>query len=296
MAGINPTKSKAKETADAEIEQKKSLEKGAEKDLKKFFNQVADDFSLFYAGTGKVLNLNEHYNTELNSLLKKNYRDMSKQFDTKTRKLIEQAINMDEYEPIEAEHKKINDAIGIAVWAYLIQRANFISPKIISTTQDVIQAKTEAVIADKIDKKLSYTQAQVANEVSIKIKEYGKEHSPIVATTETQNITETTKHIENIHINAIVETDVMQKGSTKVWITSGDEKVRKSHEAINYETIPYNQDFVTGMGSRMKFSGDMSLGASLSDVINCRCSTIYKYGTEFIKSVRNSIYRRKSKK
>jgi len=171
MAGINPTKSKAKETADAEIEQKKSLEKGAEKDLKKFFNQVADDFSLFYAGTGKVLNLNEHYNTELNSLLKKNYRDMSKQFDTKTRKLIEQAINMDEYEPIEAEHKKINDAIGIAVWAYLIQRANFISPKIISTTQDVIQAKTEAVIADKIDKKLSYTQAQVANEVSIKIKE-----------------------------------------------------------------------------------------------------------------------------
>lgn len=296
MAGINSTKAKAKETADAEIEQKKSLEKNADKDLRKFFEHVADDFALFYAGTGKVIDLNENYNTELNSLLKKNYREMSKQFDTKTRRLIEEAINLDEYEPIIAEHIKINDAVKLAIWAFIIQRANYISPKIISTTQEVIRTKTEAVIADKISRKIAYTQAQVANEVARKIKDYGKEHAPIISTTETQTVTETTKHIENIQINAIVEPDVRQKGSTKYWMTAGDEKVRKSHDVLNGKEVKYDEDFVTGLGSRMKFTGDMSLGAPLADVINCRCTTIYKYGTEFIKSVTNSIYRRKPKK
>lgn len=221
------------------------MEKDAEKDLRKFFEHIADDFALFYAGTGKVINLNDNYNTELNSLLKKNYREMSKQFDTKTRKLIEQAINLDEYEPIIAEHNKLNDAIKLAVWGFLIQRANFISPKIIATTQDVINKKTEEVVNKKIIDKTPYTQAHIANEVAKEIKNYGKKHSPIVATTEVQTITETTKHIENVHINALVEPEIMQKGSTKVWITSGDERVRKSHEMINYETIPYESDFVS---------------------------------------------------
>jgi hypothetical protein len=55
---------------------------------------------------------------------------------------------------------------------------------------------------------------------------------------------------------------------TKTWNTIGDEKVRPSHAAKDGETIPMHRLFVLD-GGMMLQPRDGSLGASLSEIINC---------------------------
>jgi hypothetical protein len=61
---------------------------------------------------------------------------------------------------------------------------------------------------------------------------------------------------------------------TKTWNTIGDEKVRPSHAAKDGETIPMHRLFVLD-GGMMLQPRDGSLGASLSEVIACRCFLTY---------------------
>lgn len=66
----------------------------------------------------------------------------------------------------------------------------------------------------------------------------------------------------------------------KAWITVGDERVRDSHVAagetygLEGAPIPVDQAFQLA-GGQLRFPGDRSLGASLSELINCRCSLAY---------------------
>lgn len=61
---------------------------------------------------------------------------------------------------------------------------------------------------------------------------------------------------------------------TKTWITARDSRVRASHQSMNGKNIPFNEVFLVN-GEQMKRPGDSSLGASASNVINCRCSLLY---------------------
>lgn len=55
----------------------------------------------------------------------------------------------------------------------------------------------------------------------------------------------------------------------KTWITMEDSRVRPSHAAMDRVTIPYNELFVTPLGSQMMYPGDPA-GAP-ADIYNCRC-------------------------
>ena len=334
MAGINTTKKEVNQTAEKHLEEKLSFEKKLMKDLHTFFEQLADDYEVIYAGTGKVLTLTESYEEELSSLLKKNYRNIAGEFSSLTRKALDEEIDFDLYEIIPEEESKLKEAIALAIGAYILLRSKDITPKIASTAQDVLKNKTDAYIIDQARKGNAVTQAQIASNVAKEIKTWSKNHAPVIAITEVQTLAEKSKIIENTQVKASVEAEKerllaggvvqkdkkkpippeqltkeqikeqreileiansvdIQKGSRKVWITSGDEKVRPSHSFLDGRSVEQNELFTTGNGSRMMYAGDMENGASLDDVINCRCIVVYKYNTEIVKLYRNSMYRRK---
>ena len=60
----------------------------------------------------------------------------------------------------------------------------------------------------------------------------------------------------------------------KSWITMGDGKVRGTHAEANGQKRKIDEPFTVG-GYNLMHPGDTSLGASLSEVINCRCVTRY---------------------
>lgn len=57
----------------------------------------------------------------------------------------------------------------------------------------------------------------------------------------------------------------------KKWLTVGDSKVRSSHASANGQVREADKPFDLS-GGRLQYPGDSSLGASLSEVVNCRCA------------------------
>lgn len=67
---------------------------------------------------------------------------------------------------------------------------------------------------------------------------------------------------------------------TKAWDSSSDARVRLDHlqmeQTYMANPIPLEQAFIAPDGSRLRFPGDTSLGASAKQVIQCRCKAIYR--------------------
>lgn len=69
--------------------------------------------------------------------------------------------------------------------------------------------------------------------------------------------------------------EAVTEGKTrKRWITERDNKVRETHAEVNGVTIPIMEPFVVG-DSLMLFAKDVSLGASMEEIANCRCTIKY---------------------
>ena len=60
----------------------------------------------------------------------------------------------------------------------------------------------------------------------------------------------------------------------KRWVTMLDERVRPHHMAAHGQIQPLNEPFVVN-AELLRFPGDQTLGASLNNIINCRCSAEY---------------------
>ena len=58
---------------------------------------------------------------------------------------------------------------------------------------------------------------------------------------------------------------------TKRWIATKDDRTRHSHQKLDGQTVPYNEPFVSVLGSEMMYPGDRS-NAVPEDIYNCRCS------------------------
>lgn len=58
----------------------------------------------------------------------------------------------------------------------------------------------------------------------------------------------------------------------RIWGTVGDDLVRGSHLAADFEED--EGGIFTVQGEQLRFPGDTSLGASASNVIKCRCGAI----------------------
>lgn len=86
--------------------------------------------------------------------------------------------------------------------------------------------------------------------------------------------TETTR-IENSARQSVGDEGV-KKGFNmwKRWSATGDERTRDEHLAADGQEVPNNEPFTVG-GEQMMYPGDISLGASGWNTINCRCSINY---------------------
>lgn len=64
---------------------------------------------------------------------------------------------------------------------------------------------------------------------------------------------------------------------TKTWNTTLDGRERDTHRALDGQTVPINDPFVSPSGARLMYPGDTSLGAGAAEIVNCRCSVTYSF-------------------
>ena len=89
-------------------------------------------------------------------------------------------------------------------------------------------------------------------------------------------LNDTIARTETRRVISVGQTDVLDKvpesvGLMKKWVSVKDERVRSSHQSMNGKTIPYDEDFVTPLGSKGKAPMQLKGPNAKSDVINCRC-------------------------
>ena len=76
----------------------------------------------------------------------------------------------------------------------------------------------------------------------------------------------------------------------KRWVATTDGRVREDHLAMNGVEVPQDEPFVLPDGSKMMFPADVSMGADVSQVVNCRCTMI-----EFIKETQKEEFNEEEK-
>ena len=108
---------------------------------------------------------------------------------------------------------------------------------------------------------------------------------------ETQTAAETAKGIEANRL--LGQSPPVAKAvvgeAFKLWVTQGDSRVRTGqfdHLEADGQRVPVSGSFEVS-GERLRWPGDRSLGASMGNVANCRCSAVYE--TDSVAELRESF-------
>ena len=138
-----------------------------------------------------------------------------------------------------------------------------------NVTRNTVLEIVQTVIADGLEKGLSIPQ--IVNNLDANIDSsllnMSKVRARLIARTETLSGSNyaSFKGAENSGLEV-----------EKAWLNYIDGRTRADHAAMDRsDYIPLNQPFIVG-GYSMMQPGDGSLGASASEICNCRCTIIYR--------------------
>lgn len=170
------------------------------------------------------------------------------------------------------ELAQINNQVVQEARAYASTRSQTISNEILSTTKNnYTQSRT---FVDKLVKEegLVLTNSEIDSLVMDKFNTTLQNRIPTIATTEVQNVYQATK---NIQMNIINTMFVAQGINTqKRWDATLDSDTRRAHAEAHGQRRPINSPFSVWSESLM-YPGDTSMGASVKNIVNCRCEQIF---------------------
>ena len=86
--------------------------------------------------------------------------------------------------------------------------------------------------------------------------------------------TETTRVVNSAKQDILHEGKRLGFKMKKKWIATTDGRVREEHLAMDGVIANEDEPFIMPNGDKLMFPGDISLGASPENVINCRCTMI----------------------
>lgn len=268
--------------AKRDLKDKLKLEKGFKVAIDGYFDRVV-------AAMGKALanrislNVQQQFGIELELLLKEHYVKTEKVFGDRIRPTLPNDIKA-----TEQEDALINNAF----LSFNAIRSPAMSKNINDTTQkDVAESillaqtfdtETDELIDGRVISKKNLLvgfELILTAKAILKRKLFGRTSSIVM--TETEIPAEVAKLTEAEVLSgfnpSLLGGDARPSTVTKIWVTMGDSLVRDAHLAADGQERPMNKPFNVG-GDLLRVPGDSSLGASLSNIINCRCSSSVNTG------------------
>lgn len=246
-----------------QLAKKIKLENRFKPELTRFFKQVSRNATAKWVATSRIPNL-DSFQLELIALLRGHYRRVEKAFSKDARneaKTVNFFLETKQEENIDSE---IVDYIN----QHSIQQSMFI----LQTTESNLNVVAASVLGAAITGIERPTRAETAREIRREFDARSINRIDTIAMTETQTPAEEIKFIEAL---AVSETLRQTTGQTmaKTWATVLDERTRPSHVLADRQEVNVRQPFIV-QGERLPVPGSAALGASLSNIINCRCASI----------------------
>lgn len=291
---LNSTKEERDLKASQQTAQKMALENGLKRSIASVFAKIARDMESASIA-GEELDATA-YQQQIQSILEDHYVRVGGFFDSELTDFYEEnkgnseeriTILIDSISEATSQSQAeiiagISAQIRIALNLFAKEESKKSAAFITETNQEDIDAAlviAPALLADKLGREP--TQLEIAKESRKVLRDKLRSRESTIAEFETQKAAEGAKSIERDLYKSIANDSVFLLTSDQIltiesfWVTIGDSKVRPAHrEADNTKKQPEGY-FIVG-GQRLLYPGDTSLGASLDNVINCRCSEITK--------------------
>jgi len=286
---------KTSELVANQLAMKLKLENQLKPELRRLFKQMANDVKVVWLTTGHLPSLNS-FHLEITSLLRSHYRRVYKKFKKEFSKGIKKTVPYREVKQFaegffEEENQNQNFLfpevplsviLGALVFAeqdvhtYIRNHSSEQASHIINTTEKDLRSDFGKTLLTSNASDTTGLAEESINRFVTNI----DNRVDTIAATETQTPSEAMKLIEITALVAILGGSLAEDGSLrpgvviKTWNTVVDGFARQSHVRANGQTVLNNEPFVVD-GQRLMSPGNGSLGASLKNIINCRCIATY---------------------
>lgn len=253
-----------------DLNNKLKLEAQLRPKIRKYNKKIIEAFSKQYRSDGNVINVSQ-FDDELNTILTEHYQDTSNIFSDNIGPDLPADI-----QPTDDERRDIEAALA----TYFFLQSKKKSIDINSTTQNelsqsVVEASQDELSQGLIGREFVITVATLA---SVFADRKINARVETIVQTETQFAAETAKGTEAEILSgrnpSIIADSPRQTEVKKRWDTVGDSNVRDAHVAADSQTQNISDPFIVDF-EQLRWPGDTSLGASLGNIINCRCSVDY---------------------
>jgi uncharacterized protein with gpF-like domain len=267
---LNNTPEQVRRSAAKDHAKKLAFESALLLALRPHFNVILNDFRSTYAETGNFPDITEH-NNAISAVLNKHYDRVSDSFSDH----IEQQLG----EP--TDRSKVRSDIQVSTQLH----KNLEVPKsgqfIANTNQSQMHDARDKVIVSAAVAGLFLTNKQIANRAHAELSKKYAARLPLIALDNTQNPAEQAKQAE---YESLIDNEATAGGvdfgsaadgdrAQKQWVAVLDNKTRPAHADADGQIIVVGEPFIVG-GEKLMYPRDTSLGASMANVANCRCSAV----------------------
>lgn len=258
------------------------FESTMQRTLNSLTRTIVDDFAVLYATTGQIVDTT-NYNSELEAILTRNYRRTNNEF---SQDYLDNLIIERNRAKTDARREKLDNVINLRktiepiIVASLIRWAHAQTKRqrlyITNTWDKIINKNIDNITAEQILNDKPIDHETIAKKTKTPLKNELINHNKTIAAQEIRTSASNAKFTEANELNDAMKTDeTVDEKIIKTWITVGDSHVRDEHRAANNQKRDLDDPFMVG-GELLQYPRDTSLGASLWNVINCRCSTSYQ--------------------
>ncbi|MCK5642773.1 MAG: hypothetical protein KAJ19_18335 [Gammaproteobacteria bacterium] len=261
MSRERPTKEERRKikAAAKQLNTKLRLERQLSNRMRRLLKRQASAFGKHWNDSGQILNA-AIFQEDLENILLNHYAKTASKFSPFVVDQINLALRDAGEEPIG----KGDPSLLAALLFFMRQNVALSADRITETSNKEMFQAMDATEND-------------AKEATKKLRARALPRSETIGTTETQKASEGAKLVtleagEDIARAGAIALIVFV--NIKTWITRGDGLVREAHDPAMFQEVPANEPFFVG-GQDLMYPGDTSLGASLWNIINCRCTALY---------------------
>lgn len=261
------------QAADKELALKLRHENQLIRELTDLYNNMINAATNQYAQNNTAFDVSI-YSAAIAAILANHYVKTSRTFTKFTNSLLENSSTMNQLQLIADQDQTADSAqdiltrINLSALDVNLQNAQDYADNSANEITKTNVAQLASIVA------LGLSVAEFKSQLKITY----KARVPMISQTSIQAAAESTK---DVNIN-VIDTELKNnlgaqaKLVTKTWNTKLDGLERPSHNEAHGQTVKASQPFVV-KNQLLKHPGDTSLGASLDNVINCRCSSTLNF-------------------
>lgn len=245
---------------------KLELERGFKPKLRHIFRQIARDAANVYRATNTIPVITTTFQPELTSILRHQYRKVADKFEAE---LVNRITDPKLLTALESENR-----LDHSIMNYINAQSQSQAQIILSTTQGDLQKVYIDTMQRIAVSGESPSKSEVAKEIEKEFEKTAEGRVETIAITETSTTAEKVKFSESLAVNNVAQLiySPSQIHLLKGWGAILDNKTRIWHADADGQEVRIDKPYQVG-GQLLMHPGDMTLGASLDNIINCRCSS-----------------------